>query len=137
LRPQQIVDQRGYRFDVIAIMAKLIGNVAPFDITEVAHPAHEFLAEWVVVRGSRSDVSDARGLARLLRARPRGRRAGHERDELAAATHSITSSARASSVGGISRRSAFAVLRLITNSNLLDCTTRSSAGFSPLRMRPE
>ena len=32
--------------------------------------------------------------------------------------HSITSSARASSVGGTSRPSAFAVLRLITNSNL-------------------
>jgi hypothetical protein len=52
------------------------------------------------------------------------------------ASYSITSSARASSVGGISRRSAFAVLRLITNSNLIDCTTGSSAGFSPLRMRP-
>src|SRR5262249_50410748 len=118
-------------------MAKLIGNVAPFDITEVAHPAHEFLAKWVIVWGSRSDVSDARGLARLLRARrqrPRGRPAAEQRYELAP-SHSITSSARASSVGGISRRSAFAVLRLITNSNLLDCTTGSSAGFSPL-MRP-
>src|SRR6516165_3439880 len=77
LRPQQIADQRGYRFDIITIMAKLVGDVAPFDITEVAHPAHEFLAEWIVVRGSRSDVPDTRRLARLLRARrkrPRHRR---------------------------------------------------------------
>src|SRR5262249_365255 len=73
-----MVNQRGYRFDIITIMAKLIDNVAPFDITEVAHPAHEFLAKRVIVRGSRSDVSDARGFARLLRLRrerPRGRRA--------------------------------------------------------------
>src|SRR6516225_1738313 len=78
LRPQQIADQRGYRFDIIPIMAKLVGDVAPFDITEVAHPAHEFLAEWIVVRGSRPDVPDTRRLAALLRVRckrPRGCRA--------------------------------------------------------------
>ena len=53
----------------------------------------------------------------LLRARgerPCGRRAAEQRDELAP-PHSITSSARASSVGGTSRPSAFAVLRLITS----------------------
>ena len=49
--------------------------------------------------------------------------------------HSITSSARASSVGGTSRPSAFAVLRLITSSNLVGFCTGRSAGFSPLRMR--
>src|SRR5262249_51893211 len=73
-----MVDQRRYRVDIIAIVAKLVGNIAPFDITEVAHPAHEFLANLIVVRGSRSDVSDARGLGRLLRPRrerPRSRRA--------------------------------------------------------------
>src|SRR5436190_18586529 len=46
-------------------------------------------------------------------------------------THSITSSARASSVGGTSRLSALAVERLITNSNLLDWTTGRSAGLAP------
>ena len=35
--------------------------------------------------------------------------------------HSITSLARASSVGGTSRPSALAVLRLITSSTLVDC----------------
>src|SRR5262249_39767976 len=49
--------------------------------------------------------------------------------------HSITSSARASSVGGISRPSALAVLRLITNSYLVGYCTGKSAGLSPLRMR--
>src|SRR5262249_39574260 len=63
LRPQQIADQRGYRFDIIPIMAKLVDDVAPFDITEVAHPAHEFLAEWIVARGSRPDDPDTGRLA--------------------------------------------------------------------------
>jgi hypothetical protein len=49
--------------------------------------------------------------------------------------YSIASSARASSVGGISMPSAFAVLRLITNSYLVGACTGRSAGFSPLRMR--
>ena len=74
---------------------------------------------------------------RLLRARgerPRDRRAAEKRDELAP-PHSITSSARASSVGGTSRPSALAVLRLITSSILGRRLHRQSAGFSPLRMR--
>src|SRR6516164_4748694 len=104
-----MVDQRRYRFDIIAIVAKLVGNIAPFDITEVAHPAHEFLANLIVVRGSRSDVSDARGLGRLLRARherPGDGCAAEQRDELASFHHSISSPARASSEGGTSRPSA-------------------------------
>ena len=51
-------------------------------------------------------------------------------------SYSITSSAMASSVGGTSRPSVLAVLRLITSSNLVDCITGRSAGFSPLRIRP-
>jgi hypothetical protein len=49
--------------------------------------------------------------------------------------HSITSSARAISVGGISRPSAFAALKLITSSYLVGACTGRSAGFSPLRTR--
>jgi len=48
--------------------------------------------------------------------------------------YSITSSARASSVGGISSPSALAVCRLMTNSNLVDCNTGRSAGLAPLRI---
>src|SRR5262249_26885886 len=74
---------------------------------------------------------------RLLRARRKRphRRAADERDDLAS-LHSITSAAMASTPGGIVRPSAFAVLRLITSSNLVGCTTGRSAGFVPLRMRP-
>src|SRR6266536_2576978 len=59
-----------------------------------------------------------------------------DRTSFAWRTHSITSSARASRVGGISRPSALAVLRLITSSYLVGCSTGSSAGFAPLRIWP-
>src|SRR4051812_32639859 len=59
-----------------------------------------------------------------------------DRTSFAWRTHSITSSARARSVGGTVKPSAFAVLRLMTNSNFTDCMTGSSLGLSPLRMRP-
>src|SRR6266852_2918293 len=52
------------------------------------------------------------------------------------AGYSITSSASASSLRGMSSLSALAVLRLMTNSSLVDCITGRSAGFSPLRIRP-
>ena len=52
-----------------------------------------------------------------------------------APVHSITSSARASRVCGTVRPSAFAVLRLITNSYLVGACTGRSDGFSPFRMR--
>jgi hypothetical protein len=47
--------------------------------------------------------------------------------------HSITSSARASSVDGTVRPSAFAVLKLITNLNLVGSCTGRSAGLAPLQ----
>jgi hypothetical protein len=47
-----------------------------------------------------------------------------------ATAHSITSSARAESSGGTSSPSALAAWRLMTSSNLVDCTTGRSAGFS-------
>src|SRR5262245_13690452 len=59
-----------------------------------------------------------------------------DRTSFAWRTHSITSSALASSVGGTVRPSILAVSALMTNSNLLDCMTGRSAGFAPLRMRP-
>jgi hypothetical protein len=47
----------------------------------------------------------------------------------------ITSSARRRREGGIVIPSALAVLRLITSSNLVGCSTGSSAGLAPLRRR--
>src|SRR5262249_17109558 len=99
------------------------------------------LAAWIV-RGpvhEHTEPPHALGLLRPRRERPRYCRAAEQRYERAPLhprNHSITSSARASSVDGISMPSALAVGRLIKNSNLVDCTTGRSAGLAPLRMRP-
>src|SRR5215813_13546808 len=63
--------------------------------------------------------SHALALLRPRRERPRNRRTAEQREELAP-LHSITSSARASNVGGISRPSALAVSRLIISSTFVD-----------------
>src|SRR5215468_1653165 len=64
----------------------------------------------------------ALGRLRARRHRPR-RSATKQRYELAPLHHSIASSARASTEAGTSSPSALAVLRLITKSNLVGCTT--------------
>src|SRR5258706_3446058 len=73
----------------------------------------------------------------LLSARHEGPccRPAEPRDE-SPPSHSITSSARASSVGGTVRPSASAVLRLIMNSNLIGCITGRSAGLIPESILP-
>src|SRR5262249_32928224 len=84
-----------------------------------------------------ADQPHALAVLRARRERP-SRSAAEQRDEVATlhrCDHSITSSARASTVVGTSRPSAFAVLRLITSSYLVGVCTGRSAGFSPLRMR--
>jgi hypothetical protein len=48
--------------------------------------------------------------------------------------HSITWSARCKRDGGIVRPRALAVLRLMTSSNLVGCSTGKVAGFAPLRI---
>src|SRR4029077_4654899 len=50
--------------------------------------------------------------------------------------HSMTSSARARSVGGTWRASALAALRLKANSNFTLCSTGRSAGAAPFRTFP-
>jgi len=72
---------------------------------------------------------------RLLRARserPR-HRAAEASNELAP-VHSITSSARARIESGIVSPIAFAVLRLMTMSNFVACSTGRSAGLAPLKI---
>jgi hypothetical protein len=106
-----------------------------FDVPDVSPP----LAEDLHVRvrwGGRRQIAYTHGLPGLLplrRERP-CRRVAKQHDERAP-SHSITSSARESSVGGTSRPSALAVLRFITSSYLVGACTGRSAGFSPLRMR--
>src|SRR4029077_14981124 len=85
-----------------------------------------------IIRGLRHEHADTPHPRALLRARAQrkygGGAAAQQRDELAA-LHSITSSARASSMGGTVRPSALAVLRLITSSILVGCYTGKSAAL--------
>src|SRR6266545_788500 len=116
----------------------LDGDGATFDPTKLSQPLDK--SSYPLARSQtrgRSQEPDGRQLASLLcarRERPRNRCAAEQRDELAP-PHSITSSARASSVGGTSRPSVFAVLRLMTSSILVGACTGKSAGFSPLKIR--
>src|SRR5262245_48542898 len=90
-----------------------------------------------IVRGYGQEHPDAPHRVLLLRPcreRPCRRRSAEQRDELAATDHSITSSARASNVGGTVMPSALAVVRLMTRSNLVGCSTGISAGFAPRRI---
>jgi hypothetical protein len=86
----------------------------------------------------RHDHADAPHSLALLCTHRKGprRRAAKQRDERAAVAHSITSSAMASSDGGTMRPNMRAVVLLMTNSNLVDCSTGKSAGFAPLSTRP-
>src|SRR5262249_47449914 len=86
------------------------------------------------VRAAEQPDHRHRRLLRPRRHRPRRCRAAEQRDEVAPPDHSMTSSARASSVAGISRPSALAVGRLMTNWNFVDCTTGKSAALAPLRI---
>src|SRR5256886_14742394 len=87
----------------------------PFDIAEVAQPVPQSLQRWP---GLIRENADFPKVARRLRSDgswPRSRRAAEQRDERAA-VHSITSSARASSVGGPARPSALADWGFFTGS---------------------
>src|SRR6516162_5875399 len=81
------------------------------------------------------DKSHPPNLARLCACCERQHNGGAagKRDELAP-PHSITSSARTTNDGGIERPSALAVLRLMTRSNLVGCSTGMSPGFAPRRI---
>src|SRR5262249_27955315 len=82
-----------------------------------------------------ADKADDRQCRLLRPRRERPRRRGAEQRDERAPPHSITSSARASMIGGISRPIALAVLTLITSVNLVGRSIGKSAALAPLRMR--
>src|SRR6516162_2837448 len=89
-----------------------------------------------VALGIAHQHADAPHTLSLLRAHcygPRRRCAAENRDELAA-SHSITSSARARNGSGMVNPIARAVLILRTNSNFVACSTCKSAGCVPVKI---
>jgi hypothetical protein len=75
-----------------------------------------------------------RRIYRLRRLRNRKRASPSISDCYRQSLHSIMASARARNVAGRVKPIAFAVLRFITNSNLVGCSTGSSAGLAPFRI---
>src|SRR5262249_19172895 len=115
--------------------------VAAFDPAKFAEPRHKGGEPHVGSRRRASaEETNSREARRLLPARrepPRGRRAAEQRDEIAAfhtRAHSITSSARNRSVGGIVIPIAIAVFRFTASSNLVGCSIGRSTGFAPRKI---
>jgi hypothetical protein len=114
----------------------------PLEVTEPAQLGEEHLGVRILGLGHVGDCVDnvyKGGPVHL----PRLRRLGSERrnehtdgtsDESSPVHYWIISSARTSTAGGIVRPRALAVLRLMTSSNLVGCSTGKSAGFAPLRI---
>src|SRR5262249_8020231 len=138
LEPDELGGDLGKAFAASLCPAILDRDGAALDPAEFAQSLDESGGVLTLRRRChRAQKTNRRQFARLLRSRPErphGCRAAEKRDELAT-LHSITSSARASTGGGISRPSTFAVLRLMTSSNLVGACTGRSPGFSTLRMR--
>jgi hypothetical protein len=112
--------------------------VAALDIAEIAHAQHKLTPQVLgcqIIARITLQIAEPDGLALLppCRDRPYRHRTTEQRYELAP-PHSITSSAVASSAAGTVRPSNFAALRLRTNSNLVGCSTGSSAGAAPRRI---
>src|SRR5262249_14952516 len=118
------------------IVDRYVSSLVPAELPQSLHECRRTKLPLGIIadRLQHSDPPHALTLLRPRRSRPR-RRAAEQRDELAPPDHSITSSARASSVSGTAKPSAFAVLRLITKSYLVGACTGRSDGFSPRRMR--
>src|SRR5262245_54247176 len=108
---------------------KIVADVVPLYATCRLHVTSKRLGTTPRIATQNTDHWHRR--LRTPRTRPRCS-AAEQRDELAA-HHSITSSARARSVGGTSIPSALAVVRLMTKSNLVGCSTGRSPGFAPCR----
>ena len=116
--------------------AKCDVEVLPLDIAGLPQPlakAGQWHFRCARERAGKKSDHWYRRLLRVRRERPCGSRAAEKGDEFAP-PHSITLSVRASSVGETSRPSALAVIRLMTKSNLVGCSTGISPGFAPRRI---
>src|SRR5262249_37178736 len=134
----QLRDELGETLALAVGRAVVDAEVLPLYVSELTQPVEQrrkvrlVLCPW-------NGLQDADGVDLRLRARrhrPR-HRAAEQGEELAPPDHPMPSLAMASSVPGTSRPSASGVCRLTTTSNLVACRIGRSAGFSPLRIRPE
>src|SRR6516164_1973278 len=106
-------------------------DILTFDVAEFTEPFAE-RGDVVSIRVGpcATQQADHRhpGLLRACRERPGGCRTAEQRDDFPASDHSMTSSARVTSEGGISMPSALAVFRLIVRSTLVGNSIGRSLG---------
>src|SRR5262249_4641235 len=123
---------------VVAVApAEFDSNVLSFDMAGVLEPeAKRIHQRHIRIARAAAEGAEHRPHTLLRDGRDPACRGGAEQAKKWGASHSMTSSAVASSVGGRVRRIARAVARLMMSSNLVGRATGMSAGFSPLRMRP-
>ena len=127
--------------------SSLVDHGLAFDIPELAHPLAECLPEGrPALKGADVQKPDPRHRAGGLGARtPRIQEAESKKEagrtqqapeapRRGSEAHWMISSARASTAGGIVRPRAFAVLRLMTSSNLVGCWMGRSPGLAPFRI---
>jgi hypothetical protein len=116
-----------------------VAAIAPAQLLQALQERCQTGLSFRTIPGHAHEHTETPHPAALLRTRhdrQRCCRAAEQREDFASLHHSITSSARASTVGGTSNPSIIAVAKLMTSSNLLACTTGKSADLAPLRMRP-
>src|SRR6516225_5959951 len=114
-------------------------EIAPFDIAQAEQllenggDCGEPLARLILIGNWDRRMSERNpvNFPSLLCLRPSHCGREHQTSDEIAASHSITLSARANNASGTVTPIAFAVLRLITSSNLVGCSTGMSAGLTP------
>src|SRR5262249_222951 len=104
-------------------------DVVTFEVAEVAQPLAESIPHQRIIGGGEAGKRGGVWGGGCGRA-TEGRATKHGKK--VPPPHSMTSSARASSEDGTVRPSVLAVLRLISSSNLVGCSTGRSPGFVPL-----
>src|SRR6266508_1489826 len=139
IRLEELTDELRVALFAAVRESKLDYQVPALDIAVLAQTVSECREKERGARRGRevSEVTDPMDLSRRLRLG--GERRGEEHrtracQERAPLHHWMSSSARSRSDCGIVRPSALAVLRLITSSKLVGCSTGRSAGLAPLRI---
>ena len=137
LERDKLGGQRGKTLKSAFRPSCLVRDVPPLLVAEFPHTQPKRIEQRriciVEVRGEKTNT-EYLSLLRIDSER-RGEEASRKcADETSPVHYSITWSARPSTDGGIVSPNALAVLRLITNSNLVGCSTGRSAGLAPLRI---
>jgi len=140
VQADQLIRDLSYPIDVIAAPPEVHPQVAAIGPTQ----ARKCLRERrdgrprpgivFVARQKHADAPHAVALLRVRRERP-GHHAAEKGDEIAAADHSITSSARNRNDEGMVRPIILAALRLTTKRNLVGFCTGNSLTLAPRKIR--